>query len=147
MRTSAEEEKHTTKEFLRSPNNPDIGWIPSLISEFRSTADTLSDEELKKIASPVPLSPLQQEFLSMYHKLFHLPSTHMLRLAKFGILPKHFLKFKNDLPLCVSCVFGQAHKKPWRHKCSSTKTGGSIRRDKCAKLGGNFFFCPGIRST
>ena len=39
-RTSAGEEIHTTKEFLRSPNNPDIGWIPSSIPEFRSTADT-----------------------------------------------------------------------------------------------------------
>ena len=120
---------------MRSPNNPDIGWIPSSIPEFRTTADTLSEEELKKIASPIHVSPLQQEFLSMHHKLFHLPYTHMLRLAKFGILPKRFLKLRNDLPPCVSCMFGQAHRKPWRHKCSATKDGGTSRRDKRAKPG------------
>ena len=120
---------------MRSPNSPDIGWIPSPIPESRSTADTLSDEELKKIAFLVHLLPLQQEFMSIHHKRFHLPYTHMLRLAKFGILPKCFLKLKNDLPPCVSCMFGQAHRKPWRHKCSLTTTCGTIRRDKRAKPG------------
>ena len=71
----------------------------------------------------------------MHHKLFHLPYTHMLRLAKFGILPKRFLKLRNDLPPCVSCMFGQAHRKPWRHKCSATKDGGTIRCRKRAKPG------------
>ena len=39
VRTSVEKEIHTTKEFLSSPNNPGIGWIPSSIPEFRSTAN------------------------------------------------------------------------------------------------------------
>ena len=59
----------------------------------------------------------------------------MLCLAKFGILPKSFLKFENDLPPYVSCMFGQAHRKPWCHKCSSAITGGTIRRDKRVKPG------------
>ena len=57
----------------------------------------------------------------------------MLRLAKFGILPKHFLKLRNDLPPCVACMFGQAHRKPWRHKCFAIKDGFTIRRNKNAK--------------
>ena len=44
----------------------------------------------------------------------------MLRLAQMGILPKQFLKLKNDLPPCVSCQFGKAHRKPWRIKTSKS---------------------------
>ena len=69
----------------------------------------------------------------MHHKLFHLPYSVMLSMAKFGILPRRFLKLRNDLPPCVLCMFGQAHQKPWRHKTSSTNKGGTIRRDKKLK--------------
>ena len=60
----------TTREFLRSPVNPDIGWIPTSVPEYQSCAKTISDDEMKKISSPVHLSPLQQEFLSVHHKLY-----------------------------------------------------------------------------
>ena len=100
------EEITTMREHLRPPENPDISWIPSSVPEYKSTANLLSEEELQKLTSLIHLSPLQQEFLSMHHKLFHLPYSTMLRLAKFGILPRRFLKFRNDLPPCVSCMFG-----------------------------------------
>jgi hypothetical protein len=133
--TTDGKEIETTREFLKSPNNPDIGWIPASVPEFKSTAKCLTDEDIRKISCPHHLSPLQQEFLSMHHKLFHLPYPVMLRMAKLGILPKRFLKLRNDLPPCVSCMFGQAHRNPWRHKTSSTNKGGTIRRDKKLKAG------------
>ena len=110
------EEITTTREHLRAPENPDISWIPSSVPEYRSTVNLLSQKDIEKLISPIHLSPLQQEFLSVHHKLFHLPYTTMLRLAKFGILPRRFLKLRNDLPPCVSCMFGQAHRKP-RTRC------------------------------
>ena len=51
----------------------------------------------------------------------------MLRLSKLGILPRRFIKLRNDLPPCVSCLFGQAHRRPWRNKSSSKSTGGVLR--------------------
>ena len=81
-RTSGEEIT-TTREHLRAPENPDISWIPSSVLEYKSTANLLSQEDMEKIVSPIHLSPLQREFLSMHHKLFHLPYTTMLKLAKF----------------------------------------------------------------
>ena len=98
-------EIETTREFLKSPNNPDIGWIPSSVPEFKSTANSLSEDD-----------------------------SVMLRMTTFGILPRRFLKLRNDLPPRVSCIFCRAHWKPWRHT-SSTNKGDTIRRDKKLKAG------------
>ena len=95
----------TTKEHRRSPSNPDIGWIPSLVPEYKQSGKTLSVEDIKKVTSPKHLSPLQQEFLSVHYKLSHLPFTIMLRLSKIGILPHRFQKLRNNLPPYVSCLF------------------------------------------
>ena len=117
----------TTKEHLRSPRNPDVGWIPSSVPKYKQSAKTLSEEDIENITSPKHLSPLQQEFLSVYYKLNHLPFTIMLQLSNMSILPLRFLKLRNDLPPCVSCLFGKAHCRPWRHKSSSMSTGGVLR--------------------
>ena len=88
----------TTAEYLRDSNNPDIGWIPTSIQEYRVSADHLTDEHLERISNPQHLLPLQQESLSLHHRLFHLSFTVMLQLAKLGILPRRFLKLRNNLP-------------------------------------------------
>ena len=116
---ASEEDIKTTSTYLRSPSNPDIGWIPTSIPEYNSTSRTLSEEEIEKITSPTHLSPLQQEFLSVHYKLNHLPFAIMLRLSKFGFLPQRFLKLRNAMPPCVSCMFGKAHRRPWRGKRSA----------------------------
>ena len=51
----------------------------------------------------------------------------MLRLSNMSIIPRRFIKLRKDLPPCVSCLFGQAHRRPWRHKSSTTSTGGVLR--------------------
>lgn len=80
----------TTAEYLRDPNNLDIGWIPTSIPGYRASADHLTDERLENISSPQHLSPLQQEFLSLHHRSFHLPFTVMLQLSKFDIFSAEF---------------------------------------------------------
>jgi len=79
------------------------------------------------------LSALQQEFLNVHHRLYHLPFAIMFRMAQLGILPKYFLRLKRNPPPCVSCLFGTAHRKPWRSKRSnagglSTLRGASITK-------------------
>ena len=124
-----------TKEHLLSPNNPDVGWIPSSVTEYKQSAKTLSEKDIEKIMSPKNLSPLQQEFLSVHYKLNHLPFTIMLRISNMSILPCRFLKLRNDFPPCVSCLFGQAHRRPWRHKSSTTSTDGVIQSADITKPG------------
>ena len=132
---SNSKEISTTQEHLRSPSNPDVGWIPSSTQEYNAAAESLSDKEVEALCSPLHLSPLQQEFLSLHNRLFHLPFAMMLRLCKFGVLPKRFLKLRNNLPPCASCMFGQAHRRPWKHKTSATNVGGSIRNPRSAPPG------------
>ena len=42
----------TTKEHLRSPNNPDVGWIPSSVPKYKQSAKTLSEEDIEKSRRP-----------------------------------------------------------------------------------------------
>ena len=56
------------------------------------------------------LSPLQQELKFWHENLSHLHPKLMFILAEVGILPSIFLDLKDDLPLCVSCMFGTARR-------------------------------------
>jgi len=130
----------TTSEHLCSPSNPNIGWIPTSVPEYKTASRTLTEEEIKKLTAPTHLSPLQQEFLRVHYKLYHLPFTVMLRLSKFGILPQRFLKLRNNMPPCVSCMFGKAHCCPWQGKRSAVdnngttnKTTDNIPKERCGK--------------
>ena len=109
----------TTKEHIFSPTNTYIGWIPESAPEYGQAEKLLSEEAIEKITSPTHLSPLQQEFFSVNYKLNHLPFTIMLQIAKMSILPCRFFKLRNDFPPCVSCLFGKAHRRPWRQKITS----------------------------
>ena len=82
----------TTKEHLRSPKNPDVGWIPRSVPEYKQSSKTLSEKDIEKITSPKFFSPLQQEFFSVHYKLNHLPFKSMLRLSNMSIIPRRFLK-------------------------------------------------------
>ena len=75
---------------------------------------------------PTHLSPLQEEYLSLHHQLLRLLFAMIFLMAQLGILPKRFTKLQNDLPSCISCLFGQSHRRPLCHKSSALKTGGVL---------------------
>lgn len=52
----------TTAEFLRPPSNPDIGWIPTSVLEYKTSTTSLIDKEIEKISSLQHLLSFQQEF-------------------------------------------------------------------------------------
>ena len=54
------------------------------------------------------------EFLQWHHRLGHLSPTKLKIMAKVGVLPKHLADCK--VPLCTSCIFGKATRRPWRYK-------------------------------
>lgn len=63
-----------------------------------------------------PLLKSDQALLMKYHEqLAHCSFVHLQELAKQGIIPKKLAKVPP--PKCPSCLYGKAHKKPWRtHK-------------------------------
>lgn len=72
----------------------------------------LTAEEVEMMARPKSLTPLQQEYMHLHEKLYHMPFHQMNRLAKSAALPKRFAKLRNDTPICVSCQFGTSPQAP-----------------------------------
>ena len=134
-RTVSDEEIVTTKESLRAPDSPDVGWIPSNVPEMKQASSEFSDKDIAELSNPVQLSPLQEEFLALHERLWHLPFSVMFRMMKLGFLPSKFKKLGNKAPPCVSCLFGQAHKRPWRFKKTKHGDASTLRGDKITKPG------------
>ena len=103
----------------------DIASIPVSAADYSQELTHLTAQEAEAVAHPEPLSALSQEFLSWHNRLQHLPMTTMLALSKLGILPQRFQHIKGDQPICASCLFGTAHRWPWRTKNKA----GTIRQD------------------
>ena len=72
----------------------------------------------------------------------------MLRLAELGIIPKELLYFKDKpAPICVSCTFGTAHKKPSMNKKGRRHTIRSKKDDapgKCVSMDQLISAQPGL---
>ncbi len=104
---------------------PDVATIPNTPEQYQVDLPKLTDLELMQISTPQTLDSNQQEFMELHYKLSHLPLPTMLVLAEKGRIKKKFAKLKHRFLVCISCIFGTAHHKPWR----STGLKGSIRKD------------------
>ena len=115
-------------------HQPDLTNLPSTPLDYQKEVNEgyLSREEALKLANPRRLSPVQQLLMDWHHRLYHLPFRRMFMLCERGWLPKSLLKCKDNVPLCVACQFGTAHRRPWRVK---GKKSGSIRKEKEVKPG------------
>ena len=110
--------------------------MPNTPLDYRNEVGTgITLYEAQALARPRTLSPLQKEFMSWHHQLYHLPYRILFRLASLIFIPKLLLECQNKPPLCVACQFGQAHCRPWRTK---GKKRGSIQRTEI----GRFFDNP-----
>jgi hypothetical protein len=76
-------------------------------TEAVQTPTIIEDEE----DSP-KLESVAAEFLKKHHCLNHLSTAKMQVMAKQGILPKKWAKC--DIPICTSCLYGKATRRPWR---------------------------------
>ena len=119
----------TQESSLWHQSTPDIANIPVTNDQYSEQSKHLTPEECSKIANAESLDLLQQEYMSWHRRLGHLPKKVMLTMARLGILPRRFLclEERGAIPVCASCMFGQAHRKPWRTKAKSSKK--KIRRD------------------
>jgi hypothetical protein len=84
--------------------------------------------------------------MELHYKIQHLFLSAMIMLAEKGRIKKKFAKLKHRLPICMSCIFGMAHCKPWRSKGSK----GSIRKEsdnapgKCVSMDQLISAQPGL---
>ena len=110
---------------LSSLDIPDIATIPITPEQYQIDIPKLTELELMQISTPQTLDSDQREFMELHCKLSHLPFPAMIVLAEKGKIKKKYAKLKHRLPICMSCIFGKAHRKPWRSKGSK----GSIRKE------------------
>jgi hypothetical protein len=109
---------------LSSLKAPDIATIPLTPEQYTVDLPKMMESELEQISKPQSLDSYQQEFMELHYKLSHFPLPAMITLAEKVRIKKKFAKLKHWLPICMSCIFGMAHCKPWRSKSSK----GSIRK-------------------
>ena len=91
--------------------------------------------DLDSVLYPDPLSPAEQEFIDLHHRLYHLPYSIMFRLAKAGFLPKHLLRLKDRPPPCASCLFGTQHRSNWRTKSTKHGKKSTLRKEDLCEPG------------
>jgi hypothetical protein len=97
-------------------DTPDISTIPVFIEQYTAELPKLTQEQLEQISNPLILDNDQQELMGLHCKLNHLPLLAMITLAEMGKLNKKFVRLKHRLLVCMSCLFGTYHRKPWRSK-------------------------------
>ena len=107
------EEQSTTSE-------EDVGRRDPLTTDFRmegpenaSSPTVIIDEE---DTMPQDASAL---FLRWHHRLGHISPKKIRLLAKLGFLPTTLDNCR--VPLCTSCLFGKATRRPWRGKTSKNQ--------------------------
>ena len=95
-------------------HSPSEGAMHSLSEGV--TTDFKADPHLIPPEPDAPLMASDQALLIAYHEqLRHTSFAQLQELAKQGIIPKKLASVPP--PKCPSCLYGKAHKKPWRtHK-------------------------------
>jgi hypothetical protein len=73
----------------------------------------LTLQQIEQISNPQTLDDNQHEFMALHFKMNHLPFPAMITLAKNKRINKKFVWLKHRLPICMSCIFGTSHHKPW----------------------------------
>ena len=91
---------------------------------------THPDDSLPLHHANEALTKHQRELLHWHIRLGHLSFDTLIKFAKVGIIPRHLANIEK-FPLCPSCIFGRAHKRPWR----SNAPPGTIRHPKTDKPG------------
>jgi hypothetical protein len=67
-----------------------------------------------------PLLPSDEQLFMEYHeKLGHLSFDQLIILAQQGLIPKKLAQCR--IPKCPGCLYGKAHRKPWRTKAQPKK--------------------------
>ena len=106
---------------INSPSSNEDPECPSSEGATRSlsegiTTDFYTDPHLIPQAPDAPLLASNQALLLAYHEqLEHTSFAQLQELAKQGVIPKKLANVPP--PMRPSCLYGKAHKRPWRtHK-------------------------------
>jgi hypothetical protein len=97
-------------------DNLDIASIPQTSADYVCKSENIEPLQMEHIIHPKTLSPLQKEMMSYHTQLYHLPFPKLIAMANAGEIPRCLASLKGRCPICVACLFGSAHKRPWHSK-------------------------------
>jgi hypothetical protein len=103
-------------QMLNFIENPDTASIPQTNKEYYDECHYLDPSDLEQIVHSQVLSPLHEEMMSHHCHLHHTPFPQLIVMAELGEILKRLEQLQGRCPICVSCLFGTAHKHPWRTK-------------------------------
>ena len=103
---SEEEEIHTRKEPLLTDFN-----LETTTPQLQDNLPVVIEDEEDRTPSDKSAA-----FLEWHHRLGHISPVKIKTMASNGILPKYLADCR--VPLCTSCLFGKATRRPWRTKPS-----------------------------
>ncbi len=107
-------------ETLNFIENPDIALIPQTSEEYCQDCANIKPSNMRHILNPTMLSLLQEEMMSHHYCLHHLHFPKLIVMAENGEIPCRLATLKGHCPICLPCLFGMAHKHPWRLKLKQT---------------------------
>jgi len=116
IRKSDKSEILVDLETLNFIEDPVIASIPQTSEDYVRESELITPSQLEHIMHPKTLSPLQEEMMGHYTRLHHLPIPKLIVMAEAGEIPRHLASLKGRCSICVVCLFGTAHKRPWRSK-------------------------------
>jgi len=106
-------------------------------TDGQSTPAIVTDEE---DGSPQDSSV---ELLRLHHRFGHLSMTKLQEMARQGMLPKRLSECR--VPMCTSCLFGKATRKPWRTKPTKAKAVQTVTRPgQCVSVDQLISTTPGL---
>ncbi len=103
---------------LSSLDLPDLATIPVTVEQYAVELPKLTILQLEQISNPQTLHNDQRKLMNLHYKMNHFPPSAMITLAEKGKINNRLAKLKNWLSICMSCIFGTTHCKPWQHKGS-----------------------------
>ena len=106
-----------SKECLSQPQSSDVSDVSlseNQVQELRSAIDSWQ-ADTKTWSGPTE-SKLLREFKGWHNTLKHLPFQAMFKLCDDGVLPKKFLRLKDQTIICPSCIISKMKRKRWRSK-------------------------------
>jgi hypothetical protein len=106
------------------------------VEQYAIKLPKLTHQQLEEISNPQMLDNNQRELMKIHFKMNHLPLVALITLAGKGKIYRKFVELKDPLPTCMSCIFGQAHHKPWHSKgsCSSIQKESDDAPGKCVSM-------------
>jgi hypothetical protein len=97
-------------------NAPDIGAFPVTVEQYVAELPKLTHHQIEQILNPQTLDDNQHEFMALHFKMNHLPFLAMITLAENKRIHMKLVWLRHRLPMCMSCIIGTSHCKPWRTK-------------------------------